>query len=221
MFKKIHFLFIAMSLVSCVPFAKKNNSKLDFRTPASSVAETVSLKEYNTELQMSNRSYVESVLLQVFDAQENQAMASYIQTNIFEKAEFGGACDQYAPSYFGSSTESKREFDREKCVNGIGVVQASNSNPMRYSITTKVCEKLISDTDSLNAVRKKIFSDNKWNNPTDEKILLAWSLFNQASSADKDVINALKDIGKVTSSNDEAWKIIILTLCISPEWQVL
>lgn len=218
MFKKINLLFIAMSLVSCVPFAKKANSKLDFRTP-SSIVEKVSLTEYNSDVQMGSRSYIESVLLQVFDAENNKDMASYIQSNIFERIEFGGACDKYSASDEGVST--KVEFERERCKNSIGVVQPSNNNPMRYSLTTKACEKLVGDANSLNAVRNKIFSDKKWGNPTNEKILLAWHLFNQASDTDTDVISALKDIEKVTSSNDEAWKIIILTLCISPEWQVL
>jgi len=219
MFKKMSLLLVAMSLASCVPIAETNKSALDFRAP-SSIVEGAALKDYNSEIQMANRSYVESVLLQVFNS-EGKTAATYIQSDIYQKIEFGGACDQYAASDIGVSNSTTVEFVRERCVNSIGVVQPSNNNPMRYSLTTKVCEKLVLETARLNSVRNKIFADQKWGEPTDEKVLLAWRLFHQVTDADKDVLSALKDIKKVTSNNDDAWKIIVLTLCISPEWQTL
>lgn len=219
MFKKMSFLLVAMSLASCVPIAETSKSKLDFRAP-SSIVEGAALKDYNSEIQMAGRSYVESVLLQVFDA-EGTSAATYILSDIYQKIEFGGACDQYAASDVGVPGSTTVEFVRERCVNSIGVVQPSNNNPMRYSLTTKVCEKLVLDAPRLISVRNKIFADQKWGDPTDEKVLMAWRLFHQATDADSDVLSALKDIRKVTPNNDEAWKIIILTLCMSPEWQAL
>lgn len=177
-------------------------------------------KDYNSEIQMANRSYVESVLLQVFDAEGTPA-ATYIQSEIYQRIEFGGACDQYSASDIGVSTSATTEFARERCTNSIGVVQPANNNPMRYSLTTKVCERLIADSSRLNIVRNKLFSTQKWGDVTDDKVLVAWHLFHQASDANSDVINSLKNMRKVTSNNDDAWKVIILTLCISPEWQAL
>lgn len=219
MFKKMNLLLIVLSLASCVPIKETAKSKLDFRAP-SSIAESAALKDYNSEIQMASRSYIESVLLQVFDA-EGTTAATYIQSDIYQKVEFGGACDQYAASDIGVPSSATVEFVRERCVNNIGVVQPSNNNPMRYSLTTKVCEKLVLEPARLNSVRNKIFADQKWGDPTDEKVLKAWRLFHQVTDADSDVLSALKDIRKVTPNNDEAWKIIVLTLCMSPEWQAL
>jgi hypothetical protein len=202
-----------------VPVKDTSKSKLDFRAP-SSIVENAAMMDYNSEIQMAGRSYIESVLLQVFDA-EGTTAATYIQSDIYQKIEFGGACDQYATSDTGLPNSATFEYVRERCVNGIGVVQPSNNNPMRYSLTTKVCEKLVLEPARLNSVRNKIFADQKWGEPTNEKVLKAWRLFHQVTDADSDVLSALKDIKKVTPNNDEAWKIIVLTLCMSPEWQVL
>ena len=219
MFKKMNLLLIVLSLASCVPIKETAKSNLDFRAP-SSIVEGAALRDYNSDIQMASRSYIESVLLQVFDA-EGTTAATYIQSDIYQKIEFGGACDQYAASDIGVTSSATVEFVREKCVNNIGVVQPSNNNPMRYSLTTKVCEKLVLEPARLNSVRNKIFADQKWGDPTDEKVLKAWRLFHQVTDADSDVLGALKDIKKVTPNNDETWKIIVLTLCMSPEWQAL
>ena len=176
-------------------------------------------KDYSSEIQMANRSYVESILLQVFDA-EGTTAAVYIKSGIYDKIEFGGACDMYAPSETKGKSATPL-FDRERCTNAIGVVQPANNNPMRYSLTEKVCERLVTEAPRLEAVRNKIFTDKKWGEPTNEKVLVAWHLFHQASDADAATLEALKNIRKVTPSNDEAWKFIILGLCMSPEWQVL
>ena len=180
-------------------------------------AQDPELKKYSSEIQMANRSYIESVLLQVFDAQ-GTAAAAYIQTDIFQKIEFGGSCDMYSSSDMGNT---KVQFPREQCFNNIGIVQPPNNNPMRYSLSTKVCEKLVADTDRMSAVRKKIYADQKWAAPTDDKVLIAWRLFHQSTDIDADGLSALKDLKNVTTNNDETWKLIILTLCLSPEWQAL
>ena len=176
-----------------------------------------SMKDYASEVQMVTRSYVESVLLQVFDA-EGTTAANYIQTDILQRVEFGGSCDFYAT---GEMANAKVQFPREQCFNSIGIVQPPNNNSMRYSLSTKVCEKLVADKDRLNAVRKKIYENQVWGVPTDDKVLIAWRLFHQSTDIDTNGITALKDLKNVSSSNDEAWKLIVLTLCLSPEWQAL
>ena len=157
-----------------------------------------SMKDYASEVQMATRSYVESVLLQVFDAEGTPA-ANYIQTDILQKVEFGGSCDLYASGDKGNTTV---QFPREQCFNSIGIVQPPNNNPMRYSLSTKVCEKLVADKDRLSAVRKKIYENQVWGMPTDDKVQIAWRLFHQSTDIDANGINALKDLKNVSSSND-------------------
>ena len=215
---KLFFIILSMLfLTSCqdnILSLKEGN--LNFRAP-NAVEEKIAKLNYSYEQQMSDRSYVESVLLQVFDAKGTSA-ASYIETEIFRKVEFGGACDVYEPSDLGTATI---EFSREQCYNGIGVVQGSNNNPMRYSLTTKVCERLVIDKDRMGAVRKKIFSDNKWNRPTSASIQKAWALFFPIHPADPMVVDGLLEVANVSAGNENAWQNIMLTLCISPEWQAI
>ncbi len=214
---KLFLLLVStLFLASCQDIVGPEATKLNFRAP-NAVEEREAKLSYTYEQQMSDRAYVESVLLQVFDA-AGKAMATTIQTEVFQKIEFGGPCDIYAPSDVGAAAV---EFSREQCFNGIGVVQGSNNNPMRYSLTTKVCEKLVKDSDSLGAVRKKIFSDNKWKKPTPGSIQTAWGLFYQVHRAEPMVVEALLDVAEASSGEEDAWRNIILTMCISPDWQAL
>jgi hypothetical protein len=212
------FLLLASTfiLVSCQDIVGPEATNLNFRAP-NSVDEREAKLSYTYEQQMSDRAYVESVLLQVFDA-AGKKMAPIIQTEIYQKIEFGGACDIYAPSDVSASAV---EFAREQCFNGIGVVQGSNNNPMRYSLTTKVCEKLVKDSDSLGAVRKKIFAENVWKKPTPGSIQTAWNLFYQVHRADPMVVEALLGVAEASVNEEDAWRNIILTMCISPDWQAL
>lgn len=206
------------------PGGKENNSGGKDNAPVTkpvppkeNVSEVINSKEFSSEIQMADRSYVESVLLQVFNA-VNTPAGAYIQSDIYQKVEFGGACDQYSLSDLGATTV---EFSREQCFTGIGVVQGSNNNPMRYSLTTKVCERLVNDTTRMTVVRDKIFTTKKWEKPDSASVQRAWKLFFPIEDANSRVVTDLLNISKVSSSDEEGWKNIMLTLCISPEWQVL
>ena len=206
------FIIPLLILAACQPAQEE----LKFVAPNAMVEKEQQLN-YASEIQMADRSYVESVLLQVFNAAGTSA-ATYIQSDIYQKVEFGGACDFYSTSDLSATTV---EFPREQCYTGMGVVQNPNNNPMRYSLTTKVCERLVADRARMDVVKAKIFSNNVWAAPSDSSIQKAWSLFFPIDSASPEIVNDLKAIADVSSGNEDAWKNIILTMCISPEWQVL
>ena len=211
------FILALTIFAGCEPQALTGKpGSLNWRAP-NSYEETKAKLTYTAELQVADRSYVESVLLQVFDAAGTSA-ATYIQSEIYQKIEFGGACDYYASSDTNATTV---EFPRENCVNGISVVQPATNNPMRYSLTTKVCERLVADSARMNSVRNKLFSNKQWAPPTDDSIGKAWSLFFPAESIDPRVLGDFKHLAQVSGGTESAWKNIILTLCISPEWQAL
>lgn len=220
MIKIFNIVFLIGLVSACVPVPSVKDSKLTFRAP-NSVAEVAALKDYNSELQMAPRSYIESVLLEVFDA-KNTPAATYIQSDIYEKIEFGGACDQYGASDIGLATATF-EYDRERCKNSVDVVQKSTNNPMRYSILTKVCERLVIDTERMKSVRKKVLGPTatSWTKPSASSVEAAWTLFYPATPLTSDIQSALINVGKESSSDETAWQHIMLTLCISPQWQVL
>lgn len=211
---KLKTFMTILSLILMSACTPQESTELNWRAP-NAVEEAREKGNYTFELQMADRSYVESVLLQVFEA-SNTPAAAYIQSDIYQKVEFGGACDQYAASDLGANTI---EFPRQQCFSGIGVVQSANNNPMRYSLTTKVCEKLVNDSARMSVVRDKIWPDKKWNTPDNASVQRAWALFFPIQSANEIVVSELLNIAKVSSGDEDAWKNIILTLCISPEWQ--
>lgn len=212
MMRSCTLIFSLLILAACQPAQKE----LNFEAP-NAIVEKEQQLIYASEIQMADRSYVESVLLQVFNATGTPA-ATYIQSDIYQKVEFGGACDFYAPSDLNATTV---EFPREQCFNRIGVVQNSNNNSMRYSLTTKVCERLVMDSARMDVIKSKIFTNNQWAAPSDTSIQKAWALFFPIESADPSIVEDLKAIAAVSSGDEDAWKNIILTMCISPEWQVL
>ncbi|WPU66118.1 hypothetical protein [Peredibacter starrii] len=212
MLRSSSFILALLMLAACQPAQEE----LKFDAPNALVEKQQQLN-YASEIQMADRAYVESVLLQIFNASGTSA-ATYIQSDIYQKVEFGGACDFYSTSDLSPTTV---EFPREQCYTGMGVVQNPNNNPMRYSLTTKVCERLVVDSARMDVVKAKIFSNNQWEAPSDASIQRAWSLFFPIESASPAVVKDLKAIADVSSGNEDAWKNIILTMCISPEWQVL
>lgn len=212
MMRSCAFIFCLLILAAC----QSGQEELNWRAP-NAVADKQEQLNYQSEIQMADRAYIESVLLQVFNA-SGTAAAAYIQSDVYQKIEFGGACDVYAISDKNATTV---EFPREQCFNGIGLVQSSNNNPMRYSLTTKVCERLVIDTDRMNAVKMKIYSDGKWKKPDAASLQKAWSLFLQTGSLDQGSVNGLLELANVSSGDEDAWKNIVLTMCMSPEWQVL
>lgn len=212
MLRSCTFIFCLLILAACQPAQQE----LNWRAP-NAVEEKQARLDYQSEIQMADRSYIESVLLQTFNATGTPA-AAYIQSDVYQRVEFGGACDVYAISDKNATTV---EFPREQCFTGIGLVQPSNNNPMRYSLTTKVCERLVIDTDRMNVVKSKIYSDGKWKNPDSTSLRKAWSLFLQSGDLDQGSVDGLLELAKVSSGDEDAWKNIILTMCMSPEWQVL
>lgn len=207
-------LLSTLFLAACQP--TQELTELNWRAPNSVVEQQAKL-EYASEIQMGDRAFVESVLLQVFDAQ-GTAAATYIRTDIYERPVFGGPCDPYSES---DSSSSAAEFNNEKCVNQMDVIQPATSNPMRFSYTTKVCERLVADTARMASVRAKIFANNVWAAPDSASVTKLWNLFFNATPIDASVVDALLEISKASSGPDNAWKNIVFTVCSSPEWQVL
>lgn len=198
---------------SCMPMPNAENSKLAFRAP-NSITEKVAREAFSSELQMAQRTYVSSVLMEVFDA-KGTASETYINENIGRKVEFGGACDQYEPSDIGTAT-ANYEYVEHRCYNGIGVVQKSTNNPMRYAIGTKVCEKLA--VDRLTAVRTRLFGAS-WPKPDTTNVKKVWEQFYPAEELDVGVAGALVNISNHTINDEKAWQAIIVAVCSSPQWQ--
>lgn len=200
------------SLVSCQP-----ETSLEWAAP-NHLMEKEAREDYNYGLKMADREYVVSVLFDVFNVTDAKLKTS-VQNQILLRNEFGGPCDPYSESDLGNSTI---EFAQERCVNGISGVLVSTNNPMRYAITTKVCEELLGNSQILKNIKQKIGApDKKDEKISDAHVAKAWSLFFPHEEITLSVKQGLLDVVEASSSPDEAVKNTMLTLCISPQWQTL
>lgn len=213
--KKIIFSLVLIPLLTnCTP---QGSGELHFDDSAARSIATAYL-DYDVSPYSVDRSYVESVFDQVFGTSGN---TDGVENSIYQNTVFGGACDRYAASDNGGASY---EFPRQQCYTGIDAVLPANSNPMRYSFTTRICENLVNGTNTFNSAMKKVLNVSSLPGtlpaPTDATIARAYQLFFQAEVPPADVISALSALTQNSSSTKESWQRILTTVCVSPEWQV-
>jgi len=192
------------------------------RVPASAV------EDYSLELPITKRHFVASVFTQVFAIPEGSNDADSLGIEIFFKKEFGGACDPYGVSEITVNGVLTNEFIQARCGSGISADLKATSNPMRYAWTTKACENNITVRPArFAAAMNQIFSG--WTpgssqaqfRPSDVSVKKAYGLFFQGRDPDPEEVAALIQVGAAAANNDESWKLILISLCINPEWQSL
>lgn len=202
-----------MVMSSCVPEQKTD---LVFSSHGANSGLVGSNEKYSVSLQISERGYVSDTLKKVFNVASGTAADLWIDTNVYNKVDFGGGCDFYAESEISST---QPEFPSESC--GIfGTVQPATNNSMRFSYTNKTCEYLTNQENYMNEVKTKITGTGAWKSPDEASVKKAWSLFYPADNINKEVSEALINLKSVANSDAEAWKLILFTVCSSPGWQV-
>jgi hypothetical protein len=99
---------------------------------------------------------------------------------------------------------------------------------MRYAWTAKACENnIITRPARFAAAMNQILtgwspgSVQVQHKPDAENLKKAYGLFFQSREPDEEVIAALIQLGSKGATNDEAWKLILISLCVNPEWQSL
>ena len=193
-----------------------NSTQGSFQTLASTGAIVV---DYGLEILMGDRRYVDSVLRDVFDMpSDSVAPGTTIRDNIYRKAEFGGACDVYAPVLTGASTV---ENVPETCFAGLDENTRANSNAPRYALVTKTCHTMVGNATAMANVYTKLFGTTSAGVVDDPKLTLAYQLFYPDDPLNATVKASLYTLANTQSTNDLKWKMIILGLCVSPEWQSL
>lgn len=192
------------------------------RVPASVV------EDYTLVLPISKRHYVASVFSQVFAIQEISTDGDNLRTEIFFKKEFGGSCDPYGRSEVIVNGATTDEFIQARCGSGITADLLATTNPMRYAWTTKACENnIVGRPARFAAAMNQVLtgwspgSVQVQHKPNAENVKKAYGLFFQSREPDEDVVSALIQLGATASNNDEAWKLILISLCVNPEWQSL
>lgn len=201
---------------------KDSEASLMFMTEAKIVAPPASSGlKHISELQMADRSFVSSVLKYIFKL--SSQMSPPLDT-IYYNSQFGGACDPYAAAGYGQPVVY--EFPLDFCTKNashqplIGVVEASVNNAARYAITTKVCEQLVVNDVYLNNALSH-FGASFSTAPDQNNIAKAYELFYPYKTMGNSVKSAFVSLAGKEETIKNKWKVVILGLCLSPEWQTL
>ena len=204
---KLSLLLILFSLTGCL---LQPTTALQFK---SSLRGPSSIT-FESQLQVADRQYVESVLANAFGT-SGTAQENYLEQMTLQRHEFGGACDAYEASDFNGG----QEFLRARCFSGLRNNTKSSANPARFSLTMQACDTLIGVPERFNYFLSKVHNAGTVVAPTSASIQKAYGIFFREETADASVINGLRDIVRGESPLD-GWKLITTAICVSPEWQV-
>jgi hypothetical protein len=218
-----------LTLGACTP----NTSDLKFNdhVARSIASEKLIDSDYPVESQIGDRRLIRSTLEDLFRVTASDPDVSEF-ASIWYQGDFGGSCDLYeASETFDSATGTlKREFPGRECNSDITPVLPALSNPMRFALTTRRCERLIGGASTLRITRlmEQVFSG--WSAgqaeqaafaPTPDAIRKAYRIFYRLEQPSEEVIQALVGVAEKRPTQLGKWRSIMITLCMSPEWQQL
>jgi hypothetical protein len=211
----------------------QNTSELKFndKTARSVASSKLMDTDYAVEAQIGDRRVINSALLDVFQVSASDPDYSVFHQFLFD-GDFGGACDLYESSEIPDSVNGgvMREFPERACGSEVTPVLPALSNPMRFALMTRRCEALIGGTTTLRISRlmARVFPD--WTlaqaeqtifAPSADSIKKAYRIFYRLDDPSDEVIQALLGVASHKSTQLGNWRSVMITLCMSPEWQQL
>lgn len=181
---------------------------------------SVPLINFEAQLRVGDRRYVDDILRTIFGVPSTTTgVGLKIQQNIWERVDFGGACDRYAGVNLTSTT---LENPSERCQNGMGAINPSQVNPIRMAWIAKTCDALIEDTVARGNAFTKIFGSTTAGVVNDVNLLKAFQLFYLEDTLSPEVKTSLIALGNSAgaTTDTDRWKNILLGICGSTEWQI-
>lgn len=184
--------------------------------------------DYAVNLPIGERGYVASTLRQIFKFAPGDTDASILNSHVFMRSEYGGSCDRYEPSEIMAGTTPAYEFTVLSCSNGVTPAHPPQLNPMRFALTTKLCESLIHHTNGVRLGKLMEYLYPNWTLatssqsqfiPNEESIKKAYEVFYRLDEPSAEVIQKLLEL-EPTETPLKRWRYIWTTICISPEWQM-
>ena len=184
---------------------------------------------FEVELRVADRRYVDEVLRNVFGlaavSSTNTGAALIVRQNIWERPEFGGACDRYAGIITGianAATSLQPDVSNypENCFNGMGVVNPAKLNQSRLALIAKTCDALVNDATAMGAVITKLYGSTTAGTVDAAHLTAAWQLFYPDETPSQTVQDKLAAVGAAFGTTPALqWKGIVLGICGSPGWQ--
>lgn len=213
---------LSLNLVGCLPTAYKDLEKGDLvietnRKPGS----VVTNEEFVvSEQRLGDRFYIESVFKNVFGPSYDTS--SLVRSNIILKQSvFGGPCDIYEASKKGEDTDVA-EFANLGCFDGNwnnDMIVGSTS--LREGWRIRACEQVIASNSTAvtYAFNKAGVSTSDSVPVTYEKVNSMYKLFYPVDDLADAAYQEIK--GHDTSmGRTDFWKSVLVSFCITPQWQV-
>jgi hypothetical protein len=179
---------------------------------------TILQKTQQTIIRIGDREQVASVLMNVFGPNAN----SVVSENILKKpAQFGGPCDYMSEA---SQSDMNCQFD------DIGVATVPSITSALEALRTQACDRIAQDDAAIRyaAAQAREVSDGSFiqsEPPGIADIKAAYELFRPGHPLPDDIASNLKTgvVGGAMKSGGsvEGWRFLFLTLCLSPDWQLL
>ncbi|MBU6152733.1 MAG: fibronectin type III domain-containing protein [Bdellovibrionales bacterium] len=183
--------------------------------------------DFDADLRMGDRNYVQSVIVQNFGVSipaemvweapvQNIAPSELLGLKVFQESAFGGGCDIYAS---GVLSGFPVEFSRERCFDNMTAYDPPVTNPRRYGSIAPVCNKMVSNTTTRDFAFNKIFGSSTPGPINDTNLGRAYQLFFQEEDLPPATKDKLIELANTQGTLTDKWRVIILGLCVSPEWQ--
>ncbi len=228
-FFSIIFSFSASLFIfqNCAPpssgFGTMNQGSLDLPDEEDPVDPPNKVEKAEVSAQNANKVLTSNILLSVFGPTAKNIIMTYISNNT---ADFGAANSIY-----------DRNIKADCTTNSAPGVVCSTSTPLALQTSSNVglnirregwrlqaCHEITKRTDALRAAFQKINTNQSTATPqvTAVTVNKAFSLFYIGKITPPGAVtDSLRIIAQDESATIEQWRDILLTLCLSPHWQVL
>lgn len=217
---KLCVLTALLGLTGCFKFGARIEETVSSRLVMGTLDEgNILQKTQQTTIRIGDREHVASVLTNVF----GPTAARAISENITRKpALFGGPCDVQAESV---------QPDPACGTADIGAAIVPSVTTAREGLRTQTCDRIVQEDAAIRyaAAQVRDLPDGDFSvteMPTIADIKAAYELFMPGRPLPDDIAAELKN-GVVEGaknsggSTTESWRFLFLTLCISPQWQIL
>lgn len=207
------------SMVSSKFVAENGSAKIQITTPA--------INLFSSDLKLATKNYVASTLRQIFGDGSSHPLQDQIISKLIDAkyGSFGGGpCDPYAHTGCGLSSVPGLSTMGEAALPQVPAIATA-----RMALTVRACDKLAATDDAIYFAVGLIQATGVTGStaaktpPTDKQITQLYELFHPGATPSSTTAMDLSNIATKASLYGamEAWRFVLLTLCLSPSWQVV
>ncbi|ATH09152.1 hypothetical protein BIY24_14730 [Halobacteriovorax marinus] len=169
---------------------------------------------YKVDFRTLDKFYIYNFLLSTFGPHNKEIL----KKNILSRPEvFAGGCLPYKVSIYRKDNSEEVENDEDRCINHpdeIGDPSFAPITSIRQSLIESACIEILGNEKSFTYFGKKLgFELNQ--KPSIENLNKVVDIFFYKKSVASRYQSTFITLDKIS------WKTVLLTLCKSPEWQVL